>query len=204
MKVIYTYSIRDNEESILASFWLLTTNDKLTLWSSLPHSIFQFKKQELMPEPLVWEEIEQALDILFKIIDWVKINNYHTRFVFHDNVSQTNRESFYFALDYRAIYHHPQITFCNPTINDFHFKRFYDEYTASLISAPHIFIRETKITSRNKFESFLRNSSNESKSWYVENYEQIKQFRISEDEMVTSIYALDKNQNLSCVVFNKV
>jgi len=201
MKVIYTYSMRDNEESILASFWLLTTNDKLTLWSSLPHSIFQFKKQELMPEPLVWEEIEQTLDILFKIIDWVKINNYHTRFAFHDNVSQTNRESFYFALDYRAIYHHPQIAFCCNTINDFHYKRFHDEYTASQLSNPQLFKEQTEETTREAFELYLKDADENIKRWYVEHYDILNRFILDINEDVHCIYGFC-DEELKCVAFN--
>jgi hypothetical protein len=200
MKVIYTYSIRDNEESILASFWLLTTNDKLTLWSSLPHSIFQFKKQELMPEPLVWEEIEQALDILFQIIDWVKINNYHICFAFHHSVSQINRESFYFALDYRAIYHHPQIAFCNNTINDFHFKRFYDEYTASLISTPKLFKEQTEETTREAFELYLKDADDNIKSWYIEHYHILNTFILDINEEVHCVYSFS-DEELKCVAF---
>jgi hypothetical protein len=107
---VYTYSLRDDDESILASFWLLATDQAISIWSSLPYSVFNFMKDKLMPEPLPWDDVEKVLTILHEIIDWVEENDYHLRFAYHPSVTEVQRQSFAFALNYRAIYHHPSIS----------------------------------------------------------------------------------------------
>ncbi len=99
-------------------------NDKLTIWSSLPCSVFNHKKDKLMPEPLPLENVEEALTILHDIIDWVEVNDYHKRFSFHYSAIERDRESFFYSLDYRAIYHHPAIILSTETVNDYHFTRY--------------------------------------------------------------------------------
>lgn len=207
MKVVYTYSLYhddDDDDSILASFWLITCNEKLTLWSSLPHSIFQFKKEQLMPEPLPWSHIEPALYIMFQIIDWVRENDYHTRFSYHELVSESNRESFYFAIDYRAIYHHhPQINFCSADIKEYHFIRFKQEYEACEITCPTSFYNDTIPTTRAMFESYINDCDNEVKDWYIDNYHRVKRFNLDENEDVNCIYVFDANGGLLAVAFSK-
>jgi hypothetical protein len=203
LQVIYTYCLRDEDDSILASFWLLAVNEKLTIWSSLPFSVFNFKKDKLMPKPLPFEQCEEVLNILHDIIEWVEENNYHKRFAFHHNVIERDRESFHFALDYRAIYHHPAIILCSQEINDYHFSRYKQEYEASKLFYPHRFMEQTRKTNRNQFEVFLNQGCEADKQWYVEHYRELNSFMISYDENMTSVFAFDSEGELLGLVFNK-
>lgn len=200
---MYTYSLRDDDESILASFWLLATDQALTIWSSLPHSVFNYVKDKLMPEPLPWDKIEYALTILHEIIDWVEENDYHKRFAYHPSVSEEQRQSFAFALDYRAIYHHPSISLCSSEVNEYHFCRYKQEFDAANMFKPHLLLDNTEPTNREQFEVFISDSKEEMhKLWYIENYHELKSFILSIDEDITSVFGFDENEELIAVVFN--
>jgi hypothetical protein len=160
-------------------------------------------KDKLMPEPLPWDDVEQALTILHEIIDWVEDNDYHKRFAYHPSVSEEQRQSFALALDYRAIHLHPNIIFCCPEINDYHFHRYQQELDASLVSKPHRFMAKKKSTTRKQFEVLLENSDDEAKQWYVEHYNEINSFDMTKDESLTIVFAFDGNGALVALVFNK-
>jgi hypothetical protein len=200
---VYTYSLRDDDESILASFWLLATDQALTIWSSLPHSVFNYVKDKLMPEPLPWDKIEYALTILHEIIDWVEENDYHKRFAYHPSVSEEQRQSFAFALDYRAIYHHPSISLCSSEVNEYQFHRYQQELDASIVSKPHRFMAKKKSTTRKQFEVLLENGDEDAKQWYVEHYNEINSFDMTKDEYLTIVFAFDGGGELVALVFNK-
>jgi hypothetical protein len=203
MQVFYEYSLRDEEDAILASFWLLAVNEKLTIWSSLPYSVFNFKKDKLMPEPLPFEQCEKALTVLHDIIDWVEENEYHKRFSFHHSVTESDRKSFFYSLNYRAIYHHPAIILCTETVNDYHFSRYQQEYDASQLFYPHRFMEETKKTNREQFEVLLNQGNEIDKQWYVEHYRELKNFTISYDENMTTVFGFSGDGELIGIVFNK-
>jgi hypothetical protein len=195
--------LRDEDDSILTSFWLLAVNEKLSIWSSLPYSVFNFKKDKLMPQPLPFEQCEEALTILHDIIDWVEVNEYHKRFAFHYSVTDNDRQSFFYSLDFRAIYHHPAIILCSVEVNDYHFSRYQQEYDASQMFYPNRFMEETKPTNRKQFEVFLNQGCERDKQWYVEHYHQLKTFILSIDEDITSVFAFDEREKLIAVVFNR-
>lgn len=202
--MVYTYSLRENDELILSSFWLIATdNQKLSIWSSLPYSVFNYMKDKLMPEPLPWDDVEQALTILHEIIDWVEDNEYHKRFAYHPSVSEEQRQSFAFALDYRAIYHHPSISLCSETVNEYHFTRYKQEYEASKLFKPHLFLDNTEPTNRAQFEVFVNDGKESDKSWYVEHYHELKSFVLSINEDITLVFGFDENEALIAVVFNR-
>jgi ADP-heptose:LPS heptosyltransferase len=156
-----------------------------------------------MPEPLPFEQCEKALTVLHDIIDWVEENEYHKRFSFHHSVTYNDRESFHFALDYRAIYHHPSISLCSQEINDYHFSRYKQEYEASQLFYPHRFMEETKKTNREQFEVLLNQGNEIDKQWYVEHYRELKNFTISYDENMTSVFGFSGDGELIGIVFNK-
>lgn len=189
--------------TILCSFWLLATDNSLSIWSSLPYTVFNQKNDELMPEPLPWNEVEKALNIMYEIIDWIEENKYHIRFAYHHSLTTTQRESFTFSLDFRAIHLHPNIIFCCPEINDYHFHRYQQELDASLVSKPHRFMAKKKSTTRKQFEVLLENSDDEAKQWYVEHYNEINSFDMTKDESLTIVFAFDGNGALVALVFNK-
>ncbi len=156
-----------------------------------------------MPEPLPFEQVEQALNTLHDIIDWVEVNDYHKRFEFHHSVTESDRESFFYSLDYRAIYHHPAIILCSATVNDCHFSRYQQEYVACQMFYPHRFMEVTKKTNRKQFEVFLNQGYEAEKQWYVEHYRELNSFMISYDENMTSVFAFDNEDELIGIVFNK-
>jgi hypothetical protein len=203
LKVIYSYHLRDEDDAILASFWLLAVNEKLTIWSSLPFSVFNFKKDKLMPKPLPFEQCEEVLNILHDIIDWVEDNDYHKRFSFHNSITDNDRESFHFALDYRAIYHHPSISLCSQEINDYHFSRYKQEYEASQLFYPHRFMEESKKSNRKQFEVFINDGKECHKQWYVEHYHELESFVLSIDQDMTSVLGFDEKNELMALVFNR-
>lgn len=156
-----------------------------------------------MPEPLPWENVEEALTILHDIIDWVEVNDYHKRFSFHYSVIERDRESFFYSLDYRAIYHHPAIILSTETVNDYHFTRYQQEYDASQLFYPHRFVEQTKKSNRKQFEVFLNQGNEIDKQWYVEHYRELKSYVISLDENMTSIFGFSGDGELLGIVFNK-
>ncbi len=189
--------------TILCSFWLLATDNSLCIWSSLPYTVFNHKNDELMPEPLPWNEVENALYIMHEIIDWVEENNYHVRFAYHHSLTAKQSESFVFSLDFRAIHLHPNIIFCCPEINDYHFHRYQQELDASLVSKPHRFMAKKKSTTRKQFEVLLENGDEDAKQWYVEHYNEIHSFDMTKDESLTIVFAFDGNGAVVALVFNK-
>ncbi len=202
MKVLYTYSVKDNNDIILCTFWLLTLNEKLIIWSSLPYSVFNHKKDELISEPLPWDNIEQALTMLHIIVDWAAENDYHKRFAFHLSITEKHRESFTYSLDYRAIYHHPAIILCSTEINNYHFHRYKQEYDANMLFCPNSFLEETEPTDRTQFETFINQGKVADKEWYVENYNELSSFFILIDEEMISVFGFNSDELLA-VVFNK-
>lgn len=156
-----------------------------------------------MPEPLPWNEVEKALNIMYEIIDWIEENNYHLRFAYHHSLTAKQRESFTFSLDYRAIHLHPNIIFCCPEINDYHFHRYQQELDASIVSKPHRFMAKKKSTTRKQFENLLENGDEDAKQWYVEHYNEINSFDMTKDEYLTIVFAFDGRGELVALVFNK-
>lgn len=156
-----------------------------------------------MPNPLPFEQCEDALTILHNIIDWVKENKYHKRFAFHHSVIELDRQSFFYSLDYRAIYHHPAIILCSAAVNDYHFSRYQQEYDASQLFYPHRFMEQTKKSNREQFEVLLNQGCEADKQWYVENYRELKSFIISYDENMTSVFGFSGKGELLGIVFNK-
>ncbi len=201
--MVYSTYLKNDWDTILCSFWLLATEESLSIWSSLPHPIFNHKKDELMPKPLLWNEVEKALNIMYEIIDWVKENNYHNCFAYHSSLTQGQKESFTFSLDYRATHLHPNIIFCCPEINDYHFHRYQQEYDASTIFRPYRFTAQKKSSTREQFEILLENDGDDAKQWYVEHYHEIRSFDMTKDESLTIVLAFDGNGELKAVAFNK-
>lgn len=203
MKVVYTKSIYGSDDAILCSFWLLASNESLMLWSSLPHTLFKSKLDELMDKPLEWNDVERALNIMYTIIDWVDENNYHHQFAFHPSVTHSDKESFYFSVHYRGITNHPNIIFCCETINNYDFIRYQQDYESQMICSPEKFEAIAENTTREGLEIFLQNAPFKAKEWYTNNYNVLSAFRLKLDEMLTSIYGFDCDGQLVCVLFNK-
>jgi hypothetical protein len=201
--VVYSTYLKNDWDIILCSFWLLATDQSLSIWSSLPYSIFNHKKDELMPEPLTWNEVEKALNIMYEIIDWVEENNYHNCFAYHSSLTEAQKESFTFSLDYRATHLHPNIIFCCPEIKEYHFHRYQQEYDASTIFRPHRFKAQKKPSTREQFEILLENGGDDAKQWYVEHYNELKSFNIFNDESMIIVFAFDSRGYLKAIALNK-
>jgi hypothetical protein len=200
---VYSAYLKDEKNNILCSFWLIATNQSLSIWSSLPYSLFNKKKNDLLQETFNWNQVEKALNSLYSIIDWVDENNFHNRFAYHRSITVEQRESFTFSLDYRAIHLHPNIIFCCPEINDYHFHRYQQELDASIVSKPHRFMAKKKSTTRKQFENLLENGDEDAKQWYVEHYNEINSFDMTKDEYLTIVFAFDGRGELVALVFNK-
>lgn len=200
---MYSAYLKDEKNNILCSFWLIATNQSLSIWSSLPYSLFNKKKNDLLQETFNWNQVEKALNSLYSIIDWVDENNFHNRFAYHRSITVEQRESFTFSLDYRAIHLHPNIIFCCPEINDYHFHRYQQELDASIVSKPHRFMAKKKSTTRKQFENLLENGDEDAKQWYVEHYNEINSFDMTKDEYLTIVFAFDGRGELVALVFNK-
>lgn len=156
-----------------------------------------------MQKPLLWNEVEKALNIMYEIIDWIEKNNFHNCFAYHSILTVAQKESFTFSLDYRATHLHPNIIFCCPEINDYHFHRYQQEYDASTIFIPHHFIAQKKSSTREQFEILLENGGDDDKQWYVEHYNELKSFNIKTNGALTSVFAFDDSGDLKAVAFNK-
>jgi hypothetical protein len=201
--VVYSTYLKNDWDTILCSFWLLAADESLFIWSSLPHHIFNHKKDELMPKPLLWNEVEKALNIMYEIIDWVEESNFHNCFAYHSILTEAQKESFTFSLDYRVTHLHPNIIFCCPEINDYHFHRYQQEYDANTIFRPHRFTAKKKSSTREQFEILLENGGDDDKQWYVEHYNELKSFNIKTNGALTSVFALNGSGELKALAFNK-